>query len=150
MEYQYIGKSIKKVDSVQKALGTATYINDLSFPKMLWGGVLRSVYPHAKILNIDTSKAERLPGVKAVLSAKDVPDCRYGVFIKDEVVFARTKVRFIGEPVAAVAAVDRETAQQALQLIEVEYEELPAIFDPIEAMQAGAPVLHEELDTYFS
>ncbi len=150
MEYQYIGKSIKKVDSVQKALGTATYINDLSFPKMLWGAVLRSVYPHAKILNIDTSKAERFPGVKAVLSAKDVPDCRHGVFIKDEVVFARTKVRFIGEPVAAVAAIDRETAQQALQLIEVEYEELPAVFDPIEAMQAGAPVLHEELDTYFS
>ncbi len=150
MEYQYIGKSIQKVDSVQKALGTATYINDLSFPKMLWGGVLRSVYPHAKILNIDTSRAERLPGVKAVLCARDLPDCRHGVFIKDEVVFARTKVRFIGEPVAAVAAVDRETAEEALGLIDVEYEELPAVFDPIEAMQPGAPVLHEELDSYFS
>lgn len=150
VEFRYIGKSINKVDSVQKALGTAEYINDLSFPKMLRGGVLRSIYPHARILRIDTSRAERLPGVKAVLTAKDVPDCRYGVFIKDEVVFARTKVRYIGEPVAAVAAIDRETVQRALEAIEVEYEELPAVFDPLEAMRPGAPLLHPDLDSYFA
>lgn len=150
MEYQYIGKSIPKVDSVQKALGTAKYINDLSFPNMLWGRVLRSIYPHARILHIDTSKAERLPGIKAVLTAKDVPDARYGVFIKDEVVFARTKVRYIGEAVAAVAAIDRDIAEEALQLIEVEYEELPAVFDPMEAMKPDAPLIHEELNSYFA
>jgi CO/xanthine dehydrogenase Mo-binding subunit len=85
-----------------------------------------------------------------VLTEKDVPDCRYGVFIKDEVVFARSKVRYIGEPVAAVAAIDREIAEEALQLIDVEYEELPAVFDPIEAMRSDAPLLHEELSSYFS
>ena len=150
MEYQYIGKSIPKVDSIQKATGTAQYINDLSFPNMLWGKVLRSIYPHAEIVHIDKSKAERLSGVKGVITAQDIPDGRYGPFIKDEPVLARGKVRYIGEPVAAVAAIDREIAEEAIQLIEVEYEELPALFDPLEAMKPDAPLIHEELGSYFS
>src|SRR4030066_1158746 len=149
MEYRYIGKSIPKVDSLQKAVGTAQYINDLSFPKMLWGKVLRSSFPHAKILNIDKSKAEKLPGVKGVSTAQDISDGRYGPFIKDEPVLARKKVRYIGEPVAAVAAIDREIVEEAIQLIEVEYEELPALFDPLEAMKPEAPLIHEELSSYF-
>jgi CO/xanthine dehydrogenase Mo-binding subunit len=150
MEYQYIGKSVPKVDSIQKATGTAHYINDLSFPNMLWGKVLRSIYPHAEIVHIDKSKAERLSGVKGVITAEDIPDGRYGPFIKDEPVLARGKVRYIGEPVAAVAAIDREIAEEAIQLIEVEYEELPALFDPLEAMKPDAPLIHEELGSYFS
>ena len=148
-ESQYVGKSIPKVDSLPKALGTACYINDLSFPKMLWGKVLRSIYPHARILHIDTSKAEGLPGVKGVITARDLPDGRYGPFIKDEPVLAREKVRYIGEPVAAVAAIDREIAEEALQLIEVDYEELPTLFDPMEAMKPDAPLIHEALNSYF-
>jgi len=149
MEYQYIGKSIQKVDSVQKAIGAAQYINDLSFPKMLWGKVLRSVFPHARILRIDTSQAEKLPGVKGVITAQDLPGGLYGPFIKDEPVLAKGKVRYIGEPVAAVAAIDKEIAEEATQRIEVEYEEIPAIFDPIEAMKPGAPIIHEDLSSYF-
>jgi len=149
MEYQYIGKSIPKVDGTEKVNGTALYINDLSFPNMLWGKVLRSIYPHAEIVHIDKNKAERLPGVKAIITAQDIPDGRYGPFIKDEPVLARRKVRYIGEPVAAVAAIDRETAEEAIQLIEVEYDELPSVFDPLEAMKSDAPLIHEELSSYF-
>jgi CO/xanthine dehydrogenase Mo-binding subunit len=149
MEYQYIGKSIPKVDSIQKATGTAQYINDLSFPNMLWGKVLRSIYPHAEIVHIDKSKAERLSGVKGIITAQDIPDGRYGPFIKDEPVLARGKVRYISEPVAAVAAIDREIAEEAIQLIEVEYGELPAVFDPLEAMKPDAPQIHEDLSSYF-
>jgi CO/xanthine dehydrogenase Mo-binding subunit len=149
MNHQYIGKSIPKVDSYPKALGSAIYINDISFPNMLWGKVLRSIFPHAKILNIDKSKALRLHGVKAVITYEDIPDGRYGPFIKDEPVLARDKVRYIGEPVAAVAAIDKEIAEEAIQLIEVDYEELPAVFDPLEAMKTEAPIIHEDLKSYF-
>ncbi len=149
MEYSYIGKSIPKLDSQQKVLGTAKYINDLSFPNMIWGKIHRSIFPHARVLNVDKTRAERLPGVKAVITARDIPDGRYGPVIKDEPVLARGKVRYIGEPVAAVAAVDRETAEEAIQMIEVDYDPLPEVFDPLEAMAPGAPLLHEELRSYF-
>ncbi len=148
MNYQYIGKSIPKIDCSQKVTGSALYINDLSFPNMLWGKILRSIFPHARILNIDKNKALKLPGVKAVITFEDIPDGRYGPFIKDEPVLAREKVRYIGEPVAAVAAIDKEIAEEAIQLIEVDYEELPAVFDPLEAMKPDAPLIHEDLKSY--
>ncbi|MDO8691912.1 MAG: xanthine dehydrogenase family protein molybdopterin-binding subunit, partial [Dehalococcoidia bacterium] len=117
-------------------------------PNMLRGKVLRSPHPHARILNIDTSLAERAPGVMAVASARDLPLVRYGSGIQDETAFAVDRVRYMGEAVAAVAATDLDAAREALKLIRVEYEELPAVFDPFEALKPGSPLVHEELHTY--
>src|SRR3990167_5421514 len=135
MEYTVVGKSLPKTDGIEKATGKAIYIDDLVLPGMLWGKILRSPYPHARILNIDCSKAKSLPGVKAVITGSDLPKARMGAFIFDE-------------PVAAVAAVDGDAAQEALGLISVEYEELPAVFDPLLAMEEGAPIIHEEFASY--
>jgi CO/xanthine dehydrogenase Mo-binding subunit len=112
---------------------------------MLHAKILRSPYAHARILNIDTSKAERLPGVKAVVTGQDIAGVRWGVFryTRDQAMLAIDKVRYLGEDVAAVAAVDEDTALEAIGLIEVEYEELPAVFDPMEAMKEGAPLVHD-------
>ena len=147
-EYSVIGKRISRVDARSKALGEAKYAIDIYFPGMLHGKVLRSTRPHARILRINTEKAKKLGGVKVVIMAEDVPDIKYGNWVVDMGIFARGKVRYIGEPVAAVAAVDEDTASEALELITVEYEELPAVFDPMEAMLPGAPVLHEDLKNY--
>ncbi|MBI2369994.1 MAG: molybdopterin-dependent oxidoreductase, partial [Deltaproteobacteria bacterium] len=143
-----VGTSAVRVDGPDKATGRALYVDDIVLPKMLHGKILRSPYPHARIRAIDVSKARRVKGVRVVLTAEDLPDGRMGPFILDEPVLARGKVRCIGEPVAAVAAVDPDVAQEALDLIEVEYEELPALLDPIEAMQEGAPLIHEEYASY--
>ncbi|MBI2089843.1 MAG: xanthine dehydrogenase family protein [Deltaproteobacteria bacterium] len=115
---------------------------------MIWGKALRSPLPHARILRIDTSKARALPGVLAVITAEDIPDVLIGRSIYDMPVLAKDRVRFVGEKVAAVAAEDREAAEEAVGLIEVDYEELPAVFDPLEAMQPGAPILHENFRSY--
>jgi 4-hydroxybenzoyl-CoA reductase alpha subunit len=106
---------------------------------------LRSPVAHARIVNIDTSRAEKLPGVKGVVTGREIPDRKYGIvpMAKDEYALAKDKVRYIGDDVAAVCAVDPEIAGEALELISVEYEELPAVFDPLEAKKAGAPVIHE-------
>jgi len=147
-EYSIVGKRISKVDAQSKALGEAKYAIDIYLPGMLHGKVLRSIHPHARILRIDTEKAKRLRGVKTVITAEDLPDIKYGNWLVDMRIFARGKVRYIGEPVAAVAAVDEDTASEALELITVEYEELPAVFDPEQAMLPGAPILHEDLKHY--
>ena len=143
-----IGKKTLKLDAYAKSTGEAKFATDIYLPKMLWARVLRSPLPHARILSIDTQKAKRLPGVKAVLTAEDVPEAKYGALVLDMGIFARDKVRYIGEAVAAVAAVDEDTAAEALDLIQVEYDELPAVFDPVEAMQPQAPVIHEDLKSY--
>jgi len=148
MEYRFVGKNVPKIDALEKALGKAVYINDITVPGMLHGKILRSPYPHGRILRIDVSEARKAPGVRAVITAEDLPDGRYGPFIKDEPVLARSKVRYIGEPVAAVAATDPDAAEEALGLIDVEYEELPAVLDPHEAMKPDAPLIHEELKNY--
>ena len=122
------------------------YTDDLTRPGMLHGALLQSPLAHARILNIDTSQAERLPGVKAVLTAANAPDVRFGVSPAryDETVFCQDKVRYIGDEIAAVAAVDRETALEALELIEVDYEELDAGARRAHApWTEGAPQLHE-------
>jgi CO/xanthine dehydrogenase Mo-binding subunit len=147
-EHAIIGQRAPKVDALAKATGTARFATDIYFPDMLWAKVLRSPHPHARILSINTEKAKRLPGVKAVLTAEDVPDARYGALVLDMPIFARGKVRYIGESVAAVAAVDEETALEALDLIEVAYEPLTPAYDPLAAMQPEAPVIHEELAGY--
>jgi len=149
-EYNYIGKSIANVNALPKATGSAEYTSDMKLPGMLYGKVKRSPYPHARIISIDTSKAERLPGVKVVIVG-DEKTCpgRFGAGIADEYVLARDKVLYVGDPVAAVAAESEEIAQQAVDLIEVEYEELPAVFDGEEAFKKNPPViLHEDLKNY--
>lgn len=139
-----VGKKIPKLDAPLKATGAARYIQDIKLPGMLHGKILYSKYPHAKILKIDTSRAEKLPGVKAVVTAKDMPpNFRIG-FMKDNPPLKSGKVLSIRDEIAAVAAITPEIADEALSLIDVEYEELPGIFDPIEAMKEGAPILHEE------
>lgn len=150
MSYEYVGKNVPKVDALEKALGRAVYINDVSFPGMLYGKTLRSPYAHARILNIDVTQAVQLPGVRAVLTGRDLPGGLFGPFIKDEPVLAVNKVRYIGEPVAAVAAIDPDIAEEALDLIEVDYEELPAVFDPLAAMAEGAPLIHEDVEKYLA
>jgi carbon-monoxide dehydrogenase large subunit len=151
MGHQIVGKAIPRVDAREKATGEAAYIDDISIHGMLYGAILRSPYPHARILNIDTSAAARVPGVKAVATAKDLPGNGGGLMgpmVVDEPTFAVDRVRFVGEPVAAVAATDLLTAENALNLIRVDYEELQPVFDPIEAMKPGAPIIHPDLQSY--
>ena len=138
-----VGKRIPKRDAIDKVTGRAIYIQDLKVPGMLYGKILRSKYPHARILRIDTSRAKKLLGVRAVITAEDVPQILYG-FMKDQPVLKTAKVRSYRDELAAVAAVDPETAEEALDLITVEYEALPGIFDPLEAMKEDAPLVHEE------
>jgi len=144
--YSVIGKRTSRIDSIPKAKGEAKYSGDLYLPGMLYAKVLRSPYAHAKILHIDVSRAEKLPGVRAIITGKDAPPYRWGVFsyTRDYELLPRDKVRYIGQEVAAVAAIDEERAQEALELIRVEYEPLPAVFDPEEAMKEGAPLIHED------
>ena len=140
-----VGKSTKRVDTSAKATGEALYTADLSLPRMLVAKVLRSPHAHARILRVDTSRAERLPGVRAVVTSGDSTGEKWGVFryTQDQAFLPSDKVRFIGEEVAAVAAVDEDTAASALGLITVEYEELPAVFTIDEAMKPGAVLIHE-------
>jgi CO/xanthine dehydrogenase Mo-binding subunit len=146
-EGKVVGASIPRVDAVEKVTGKALYGTDLKLPGMLYGKVLRSPRPHARILNVDTRRAERLPGVKAVAVGKDLP-VRYGSALRDQPPFCFDKARYIGDPVAGVAAVDEETAEEALNLIRVDYQDLPPLFDPLEAMDPGSPLIHEELGAY--
>lgn len=145
--YSIIGTRQPLVDGLLKASGAARFTADLTLPGMLIGKMLGSIYPHARILNIDTRKALALRGVKAVVTGADIPGEKYGFLRsrRDETGLTR-KARYIGDPIAAVAAVDEETALEALDLIKVEYEELPAVFDPEEAMKEGAPLVHEEYE----
>jgi 4-hydroxybenzoyl-CoA reductase alpha subunit len=144
-KYKTIGKSLPRYDARDKATGKAQYTGDLTLPRMLYGKILHSPIAHGIIKKIDTSKAEALPGVKAVITGQDVPDRQYGVSPPryDEFVLAKDKVRYVGDEVAAVAAIDEETAEKALDLIEVEYEEFPAVLDVYEAMKDDTPLIHE-------
>lgn len=145
-KFSVVGKSKPKVDSYDKVTGKAKYTDDIKLPNMLYGKILTSSIAHGIIKSIDTGKAEKLPGVKAVITGKDVPDVLYGVSPSryDEYVLAKDKVRYVGDEVAAVAAISEEIAGEAIKLIKVEYEELPAVFDPFEAVKDGAPQLHEK------
>jgi len=140
-----VGRSVPRIDAVEQATGRAVFTDDISFPGMLYGKILGSPHAHARILKVDTSEAAAVPGVKAVITGADVTDTLYGVSPAryDEHVLAKDKVRYVGDEVAAVVAVDEATCRRALELIEVEYEVLPAVFDPFEAMAEGAPRLHE-------
>ncbi len=147
-EFYAVGKSVPRVDALSKVTGEAIYTADVILPGMLYGLAKRSPHPHARIVHIDTRRAEALAGVKAVITANDVSDILIGLKLRDLPILARNEVRFAGEKVAAVAAVDEETAREALELIDVEYEVLPALIDVNEAMREGAPLVHENLHTY--
>lgn len=137
-----VGKSINRSDAPAKAMGRFEYIDDLSFPGMLYAKILRSRHPHARITGIDTSRAESMPGVKAVLTAREIPVNSFGPSLQDQPLLADEKVRHMGDGVAAVAAVSSESAEEALDKIRIEYDPLPAVFDPIEAMSDNAPRVH--------
>lgn len=143
-EFAVIGQSRPRLDAKGKVTGKLKYIGDMEYPDALHGKVLRSPYPHALIKKIDTSKAEALPGVVTVVTAKDIPGRNgWGAIIPDQPVVCGDKVRFVGDGVALVAAVDEKTAIRALGLIQVDYEELPAVFSPIDALKVDAPKIHE-------
>lgn len=144
---KYIGQSIPRIESWEKVTGTARYVHDMVLPGMLYGKILTSPHAHARIVSIDTSEAEKLPGVKAVLVGSELP-YKQGLYMIDKDILAKGKVRYYGEPVAAVAADSQETAAKAVELIRVEYEPLPAVFDPVEAVQENAPLVHEDLGNY--
>lgn len=140
----YIGTNVRRIDAPSKVSGSLKYAGDMVMPHMLHMQVLRSPHPHARIVSIDTSEAEAMSGVEGVITSADVPGVDgFGVFVHDQPVLARGKVRYVGEAVAAVAAEDLLTARRALSRIKVVYEPLPAVFDPEEAMRPGAPVLHD-------
>ena len=137
-----VGRSVPRVDGVEKVTGGARYVADLTVPGMLVARALRSPFAHARIVRIDTSRAREVPGVRAVVTGADNEGRLWGASIKDQPVLALDVVRYVGEEVAAVAALDLEAAEEALNLIEVEYEELPAVFHPLDALAEGAPILH--------
>ncbi len=141
---------VRRFEAPEKATGHASFVGDMKRPGMLTGMILRSRIPHARIKGIRIDRALSVPGVAAVITARDFPDKRTGMVIQDEEVLARDKIRFIGEPVAAVAAIDGQTAQQALDLIELEVEELPAVFDFAQSVDPHAPLIHEKFKEYTS
>ena len=143
-----IGGYVPMVDGPDKVSGRAKYTADLVAPGLLAGRIFRSPYSHAEIVEVDVSAALRLPGVKAIVTGKDEPDHYVGKSIRDIPVLCWDKVRYIGDKVAAVAAETREAAEDAVGLIEVQYEELPAVFDPLKAMEPGAPTLHDDASAY--
>ncbi|MBW2610312.1 MAG: molybdopterin-dependent oxidoreductase [Deltaproteobacteria bacterium] len=150
-EYSVIGKRLPLKDAADKVTGRATFARDFKLPGMLYAKLLRSPYPHAKVLNVDTSEAEKLPGVKAVLCKNNSPRTKVPIVFnedipRDRVLFGE-KVRYAGEELAAVAAVSEKVAEEALNLIKVEYEELPPVFDAEKAMEPGAPLIHDDKES---
>jgi CO/xanthine dehydrogenase Mo-binding subunit len=146
--FKVIGQPVARPDGVDKVTGAGRYTADHPLPGVLWGKTLHSPYAHARILRIDTSAARQVPGVHAVLTAADVADGPWGRAIKDVPILASDRVRFFGERIVAVAADDEDIAQQALDLVVIDYEELPAVFDPDEAVAEGAPLLHPDYGAY--
>lgn len=142
-----VGKRKPMLDAFEKATGNAKFTDDLSFPGMLFGKILRSPYPHAKILQVDLSGALKVKGVQGAICGRDIPRKKYGIvpMAKDEYALAIDKVRYIGDEVAAVVATSIEAAEEAISKIKVDYEVLPAVFDPLEAMKPGAPIIHDEV-----
>jgi CO/xanthine dehydrogenase Mo-binding subunit/aerobic-type carbon monoxide dehydrogenase small subunit (CoxS/CutS family) len=139
-----IGKNVRRIDTPSKVSGRLKYAGDMTMPGLLHVQVLRSPHAHARITSIDTSAAAAIDGVEAVITSADVPgEDGFGVFVNDQPIMAREKVRYVGEAIAAVAAESPLAAKRALSAIKVDYELLPALFDPEEAMRPGAPVLHE-------
>lgn len=146
MAFRVIGKATPKKDGAEKVTGRTRFLNDLELPRLTHGKILRPPFPHARIVRIDATRALGIPGVCAVITGEDVTQHPFG-FAKDQLALKRGRVRSIRDEVAAVAAETPEIAEEALALIDVEYEELPAVFDPRAALVGGAPLVHEDLGT---
>ncbi|MFQ5693583.1 MAG: xanthine dehydrogenase family protein molybdopterin-binding subunit, partial [Nitrospinota bacterium] len=143
-DFRLIGRPTPLLEAPAKVQGLAKFVTDLRLPRALVGKVLRSPHPHARIVEVDSAKAKRIPGVRAVITWRDIPHIRWGHEIKNQTALAADRVRFLGEEVAAVAASDEDAALEALDRVRVEYEPLPAVFTLDEALAEGAPRLHEE------
>ena len=149
VDFKVLEKSYPRVDAREKVTGHATYASNVYLPEMLMCKLLSSTRAHARIARIDTSKAEQHPGVRAVITGKDFPDIQFGSgALKDRYIMARDEVYYIGEPIAAVAADDEVTAEEALELIEVEYEDLPTVINPLDAIKPDAPAVHSDLANF--
>ncbi len=143
-----VGESVPRLDVHEKVIGTALYTDDVQFgPQLLHARIKRSPHPHALVKKVDVSKAQALPGVKVVVTGDDFPN-HIGLYLKDKYIFARDRVRFIGEPVAGVAATTVEIAEKAVELIDVEYEPLEPVFDAVYGASPEAPVIHPDLENY--
>ena len=147
-KFKVVGAPVPRADGPEKVTGQTLYAADIALPGVLWAKILRSPYPHAKILRVDVTKARALPGVKAIVTGEDARDWYVGKQIRDMPVLCWDVVRFIGDRVAAVAAESHEAAEEAVSLIDVSYEQLPAVCDPREAVEANAPLLHENVSAY--
>lgn len=145
---ELVGQNLKRVDVVEKVTGSALFTDDVQFGNgLLFARIKRSPHPHALIKRIDIGRAEALPGVKAVVTGREYPN-KIGLYLKDRTFFAIDRVRFVGDPVAGVAAVSEEIAEQAVDLIDVEYELLPAVLSPLEGIKPDTPLIHPELGKY--
>ena len=143
-----VGKDVPRIDAFDKVTGAAKFADDLQFgPGMLYGRLVRSPHAHARIRSIDVSQALDVPGVKAVVTGEDVA-ARIGLYLIDRPIFAQDRVRYVGDPVAGVVTTSQEIAERAARRIAVDYEELPAVFDPVESAQPDAPLLHPDLGDY--
>jgi CO/xanthine dehydrogenase Mo-binding subunit len=147
-DFKVVGSSVPRAEGADKVIGRTLYAADVNLPGTLWGKILRSPYPHAHILHTNTAKARKVPGVQAIVTGEDTRGLYFGKQIRDMPVLCWDTVRFVGDRVAAVAAETLDAAEEAVGLIEVEYEELPAVFDPLEAMQSSAPRLHADVTAY--
>ena len=141
--FAVVGRRVGRVEGFDKVVGQSRFIADVALPGMLTGRILRSPYAHARIVSIDTSRAEALPGVRAVVTAEDTIKRGWGAFVQDQYPLSVGKARYVGEEVAAVAAIDTVTAEAAISLIDVQWEVIPAVYNTEEAMQSGAPLVHE-------
>lgn len=143
----YVGRRIPPLDAYEKVLGLATYVFDMNVPGSLHVKLVASSYPHARIKSVDASKALEMPGVVSVLTGRDLPQ-RVGIYVGDRDLLAQDKALWVGHPVAAVVAESLEAAEKAVDLVDVDYEPLQPVYDPLEAMKPGAPILHERLGSY--
>jgi carbon-monoxide dehydrogenase large subunit len=145
-DLKYVGTDSTRIDGLEKITGAATFVDDIDFgPNLLRAEIVESPHAHARIVSIDTSAAEDVPGVVRVVTGKDFP-YRFGLYMKDRYIFAQDRVRFVGEQVAAVVARDPKVAKRAAKLVHVEYEELPPIFDPMEAIEGASCLIHPECE----
>lgn len=147
-QYRVVGRRTPYLDAPDKATGRVTYGVDFRLPGMLWGKIVRAPCAHGRIVRLDTTRARNLPGVKAVISGQDVPQHKIGHSVKDQDILCRDRVRYLGEPIALVAAVDEDAAARAAEAVTVEVEELPAVFDVAEALGSDAALVHDDPSLY--
>jgi CO/xanthine dehydrogenase Mo-binding subunit len=143
-KFSVVGQRVQRIEGFDKVIGESKFIADIQLPGALVGKILRSPYPHARIRRIDTHRAEALPGVRAVVTAEDTIKRPWGAFFADQYILSVGKTRYVGEEVAAVAAIDPDIAEDAIDLIDIDWEPLPAVFDAEEAMKDGAPLIHDD------